>query len=269
MTPAVAPLYKPDNIERPAFHLRYTWTGWPTVGTDFPPQPSKDFFATLTEQWETDGIRYLESSWKPHQIQLTCSVKPTVSPIFFTSRIKGRLQHALRSNKQSVAFSRKVAFRCIGENARQQVERYIAKQVSKEQFIDPRFSSMLERYTRIDPEVRLDEPLATNSGRYWFNLHLVIVTESRTRFTDEPSLEKLSRLCDAIAAKKGHRLSARAVMPDHLHLALGGNIEQSPEEIALAYLNNTAYAFGQNWIWHPGYYVGTFGEYDMGAVRHG
>ena len=57
-------------------------------------------------------------------------------------------------------------------------------------------------------------------------------------------------------------------MPDHLHLALSGDIEQSPEEIAMAYLNNTAYGFGQKLIWRPGYYVGTIGEYDMGAVRH-
>ena len=56
-------------------------------------------------------------------------------------------------------------------------------------------------------------------------------------------------------------------MPDHVHLALRGNIEQSPEEIALAVMNNLAYAFGQNPIWQASYYVATFSEYDMGAVR--
>ena len=56
-------------------------------------------------------------------------------------------------------------------------------------------------------------------------------------------------------------------MPDHLHLALRGNIEQSPEEIALAMMNNLAYGFGQNPIWQSSYYAGTFGDYDMDAVR--
>jgi len=38
-------------------------------------------------------------------------------------------------------------------------------------------------------------------------------------------------------------------MPDHLHIALRGNIAQSPAEIALALMNNTAFAMGQNAIW--------------------
>jgi REP element-mobilizing transposase RayT len=41
----------------------------------------------------------------------------------------------------------------------------------------------------------------------------------------------------------------------------------SPEEIALGFMNYLAHAFGQKPIWQAGYYVGSFGEYDMGAVR--
>jgi REP element-mobilizing transposase RayT len=254
-------------MERPAFQLRYTWTGWPSTGNHFPMRPSEEFFKDLGQRWETDGIRFLECVWSPNHIQLTCSVKPNVSPILFTARIKGRLQHALRATEQSTAFSRKVSFRSIGNNSRKEVEGYIAKQVQKEQFVDPRFSYMLEPFTVAIPQARLDEPMETGSGRYWYNLHLVIVTDSRLRFTDDESLARLSRLCDAIAKKKGHRVSARSVMPDHIHIALGGNIDQSPEEIALAYMNNTAYGFGQKSIWRPSYYIGSFGEYDMGAVR--
>ena len=35
----------------------------------------------------------------------------------------------------------------------------------------------------------------------------------------------------------------------------------------MAMMNNPAYAFGENPIWQSGYYAGTFGDYDMGAVR--
>jgi REP element-mobilizing transposase RayT len=56
-------------------------------------------------------------------------------------------------------------------------------------------------------------------------------------------------------------------MPDHVHMALRGNINESPEEIALAIMNNTAYAMGQNSIWQRGFYVGTFSEYDVRALR--
>ncbi len=63
-------------------------------------------------------------------------------------------------------------------------------------------------------------------------------------------------------------MSTFAVMPDHLHLALAP-VDQSPEEVALAFLNNLAHVLGQRMWWQPGYYVGTFGEYGMAAVRAG
>ena len=46
-----------------------------------------------------------------------------------------------------------------------------------------------------------------------------------------------------------------------------GDIEQPPQEIALAFQNNLAYALGQVRHWLPTFYVGTFGEYDMWAIR--
>ncbi len=49
---------------------------------------------------------------------------------------------------------------------------------------------------------------------------------------------------------------------------LRGAIEHSPQDIALAFLNNLSYAMGRYALWQYGYYAGTFGEYDMGAVRH-
>ncbi len=56
-------------------------------------------------------------------------------------------------------------------------------------------------------------------------------------------------------------------MPDHVHLALRGDIEHSPYEIALAFQNNLAYLLGQVRFWNEHFYVGTFSEYDMGAIR--
>ena len=264
MTPT--PLYTPRNIDSPAYHLRYAWTGWPSNGA-FPQQPSEEFFTSLESHWEADGIRRLETNWTPQQIQFTCSVKPAVSPIFFVSRIKGRLQHSLRLAGMSVRFSRKVAFRSLGENKREQVEAYIAKQVTNESFVDERFSKFMKGFTVADPSARLLDPTETNSGRYWYNLHVVLVTDSRMRFTDQRSLNRIGETCDKVASKKACRVASRTVMPDHIHLALRGDIQQSPEEIALAFMNNIAFAFGQAAVFRPSYYVGTFGEYDMGAVR--
>ena len=58
-----------------------------------------------------------------------------------------------------------------------------------------------------------------------------------------------------------------AVIPGHVHMAMVGHFEQTPEETALAYQNNLAYALGQKRIWQESYYIGTVGEYAMDAIR--
>jgi hypothetical protein len=186
------PIYNSDNIT-PAYHLRYTWTGWPTAGTGFPPKPPDDLFETLDVAWQSDCLRRIATNWLSERIQFTFSTIPTVSPILFVSRVKGRLQHALRLLGLPVKFSRKVSFRAIGDNHTHDVERYIRSQVDKEQFVDHRYAEMLKRFTISDPEVVLTEASESNSGRYWYNLHVVLVVESRARIRSEAAFSKLDR----------------------------------------------------------------------------
>lgn len=261
------PVYSAKDVVNPAYQLRYTWSGWPSLPEQFPSEPGSAFFRELDSLWELDGIRRLEHKWTPELIQITFSVTPQVSPVLFTSRVKGRLQHALRIAKLPTQFSRKTSLRTIGDNTDDAVREYILRQVDKERFVDPKFEQLLKRYTTLNADVKLDQPTETGSGRYWYNLHLVLVVEKRSRFTDENSLRKIHEGCSLVARKKGHLLAVQSVMPDHVHLALRGNIDQSAEEIALAMMNNLAYFFGQQAIWQPGYYVGTFGQYNMHAIR--
>jgi len=107
----------------------------------------------------------------------------------------------------------------------------------------------------------------SSHGRYWYNLHIVLVVDERNRISDRRTLATIRDGCFRIAAKKGHSIARLALVPDHLHLALRGNIEQSPQEIALSLQNNLAYMLGQVRVWDNGFYAGTFGEYDFGAIR--
>ena len=264
MTPQ--PIYTADNVRSPAYHLRYTWSGWPSDGS-FPASPPDSFWTDLDAAWERDGLRRLTTNWMPTMIQFTFSVRPVVSPVFFAARVKGRLQHALRQAQTPVAFSRKVAVRTIGDNHTAEVEAYVSNQVKKEELADPRFQAFLQSLVLTNTDVDLSRPSESLSGRYWYNLHLVLVVGGRYRIGDHQRLTTLREWCPRIAAKKGHGLSRLAILPDHMHMSLRGTIEQTPEEIALAYMNNLAYAVGQMAIWEFGYYVGSFSEYDMGAVR--
>jgi REP element-mobilizing transposase RayT len=260
------PLYSPLHLRPPAYHLRYTWSGWASL-SKFPELPPSAFWESLHAAWEKDGLRKLEQKWSSDLIQFTFSVKPQVSPVIFAARVKGRLQHALRQAGLATEFSRKVAVGTIGDNHRADVESYIERQVEKEPFADPRFKETLRQFTVADPSVDLAAATLTNSGRYWYNLHLVLVVEQRYRIADAEVLATIRDWSFKIAAAKEHGISRLSVMPDHLHASLRGNIAHSPEDVALAFLNNLAFALGQKPIWEPCYYAGTFGEYDMGAVR--
>jgi len=93
------------------------------------------------------------------------------------------------------------------------------------------------------------------------------VTCDRYRIDAGRTARIISEVCRSVAAKKEYGLSAVSMMPDHLHLALQGVPEESPEEIALCFQNNLAWKLGQKRIWEANYYAGTTGEYTMQAVR--
>jgi REP element-mobilizing transposase RayT len=147
------------------------------------------------------------------------------------------------------------------------VEAYIRNQVPNESLADERFRQLLTSFTVVDPHVDLSAPTESNSGRYWYNLHLVLVVSERYRIGETATLAKVRDTALRVCVKKGHAASTLAVLPDHLHFAVRGAIEQSPEEIALSLLNNLAHVLDRRPWWEAGYYAGTFGEYGMAAVR--
>lgn len=262
----LTPLYTGQDVQ-PAYQLRYSWTSW-CRGEAFPSRLDQDLLESISPLWETDGFRVLESKLAPKQIQITFSAKPHVSPVLLASRAKGRLQYALRQHGEPTSsFRRNCSVRSIGENRTSDIETYLKNQVEAEQFIDPRFASMMEAFTVRNYQIDLTEPTSSARALYWYNLHLVFVAVERYRIVDVHQLSTIRDTCFRIAAKKGYKLAIASVMPDHVHLALRGTPEVSPREIALAFQNNLAYALGQISIWKETFYAGTFGEYSMRAVR--
>ncbi len=152
---APQPIYRPGNLHGVAYELRYSWHGWPSGRASFPHPPPDPDFERLCARWESDGLRLLERRWKPALLQFTFSVQPHVSPVFFTARVKGRLQHALHHAGTPAKFSRKVGFRTIGNNRRTEVESYVRKQVEKEPVADERFKELLRQFTVVDHAVDL------------------------------------------------------------------------------------------------------------------
>ncbi|MBI3987785.1 MAG: transposase [Lentisphaerae bacterium] len=285
----------------PAHDLHFSWAGWPSVGA-LPAEPPNAFFLDLAEAWRADGLTLESRAWTPRSVQLTFAASPDVTPVLLSARAKGRLQHALRRRERDhdtlasgtqkgdprvlvarvnevdcerrgvgeaapggALFSRKVSVRSLGHNITSTVERYVREQQVRADLADPRYRDMLARQSFHDGDVELAEASETRSGRYWYNLHLVLVVAGRWRMGAEALLARVRETAQATAAGEGCRLKALAIMPDHLHLALRGPVERSPAELALTFQNGTAQAAGCR-LWDDRYYVGTFGEYNLNAV---
>lgn len=262
MTPQ--PLYIPA-LANAAYQLRYSWTGWSSSGRFA--APLTDLIAQAGPLWETDGMRLLEHHCEGDALQLLFDAAPAVSPQFLAARAKGRLDHAARQAGHKLSFSRKLALRSVGENTRRDVEAYIERQVVKERFVDPRFEAAMREFTLQNPGVDFSRPAESARGRYWYNLHVVLVVEGRSRLTDLNVLRQVHDGTLRIAAKKGHLISRLSVMPDHLHAALRPAVDESPLDVVFAYQNNLAYMLTLGRVWTESFYVGTFGEYCMQAIR--
>ncbi len=151
-------------------------------------------------------------------------------------------------------------------NTRSDVEFHIKKQLARAGLVDPNCRESLEACGIYASAIDLSEPTCTSSARYWYNLRVVLVASDRCRMGPDEAYE-IRRVSPAVARKKDYLIRSLSVMPDHIHIALRANPEQSPEEAALAFQNNIAGKLVQIQFWEWNYYVGTFGEYAMHAVH--
>lgn len=259
------PWYRPQ-VENAAYQLRYSWTGWPAEN-NFATQPVR-LIDEVRSLWESDQMRVLEYRWNSELVQILFSASPDVSPVFIAARAKGRLDHALRKSGIDLPFSRKISVRSLGENTLRDLEAYVEQQVSKERFVDPRFVRKMQELIVADGQTDLSKPTESAHGRYWYNLHLVLVVEHRAPIASHALLVEVREAFLKVAKSKGHCVSRLAVMPDHLHAVLRGKPTESPLDLIFSYQNNLAYLTRQPQLWSPGFYVGTIGDYSMQAVRN-
>ncbi|MEZ6090787.1 MAG: transposase [Pirellulaceae bacterium] len=198
--------------------------------------------------WKADQLRMLKHRIDGSLVQFVFAAKPSVSPTFL-ARVPRGDWIMLRHSGTAIKFSRKVAVRSLGENTARAVSHYIDHQIDNADFADASFARSIGPYTRRFPKINPNQPIEVTRGRYWYCLHLVLVTAERYRFCRVECFKRIYDRCLQIADRKAYRIAAISVMPDHLHLNLVGSVEHSPEQIALAFQNNLAFAFDQTRIW--------------------
>ncbi len=255
------PLYTPTLCHSPAYQLNWSYTlFWREV------PPTDLTLEALQIATEPDGIRILQHEHThPKVSQFLISTRPEIAPKTIAQRVKGRLQHLIRKNVPK-AFQRNYALRSIGSTRRSKLEAYLESQLDHHPNADPTFTERLEALQLSNREVDFESYQETTHARYWHNLHIVLVNECRYREGDLDRLTAMRSMLVKAASKKGHQIGHVAMLPDHLHFLLRASLVESPQNIVLAYMNNLAYAVGQKSIFAPSYFVGTFSEYDLGAI---
>jgi REP element-mobilizing transposase RayT len=258
---AMDPLYCSDNTSS-AYQLNWGLTlFWRNTAV-----PDCVWWDQLVQAAEGDGVRLLKHRRVAKATsQFFVSTKPHVAPSQLIRSVKGRLQYAVR-DRDPKAFQRNYCVRSIGAATRERVEAYVASQLGHHRMADPRVQARLADFQRHYPEVDLSRPRFAAHGQYWYNLHVCFGNDFRVADVCEMTLNKLRGALECTASKYDDRLSRLSILSDHIHLTMNCPIDRSPEAVALSYLNNGAYAYGMKAMFQYGYYVGTFGEYDRGAV---
>ncbi len=256
------PLYTSANC-KPAFELRWSLALFSTCDL----LSSEAWLPDLRKVVEVDGVRILEfqDSHRP-VLHFLLSTQPTIAPPQIVKSVKGRLQHLIRSSSPG-AFRRNFPLSSVGEVRQEVIENYVASQLGHHRMVDDRVQKRLAAFQLGFPEVDLSGPIFSSHGRYLFNLHLVLVHDGRWCEVREDRLMKTRDMILGVAKKKQHRLSRAAILADHVHLTIGCTIEETPEAVVLTYMNNLAYAHGMEPLFCHSYYVGTFGTYDLNAIR--
>lgn len=256
------PIYTPQNC-KPSFKLYWTlalfWRGIPVS--------AEHWLEELKPLTEKDGVRILEYRFKDGAVsQFLVSTSPEVSPGSVVRSVKGRLQHHIRIQVPK-AFKGNYSIKSIGSAKLGAVQGYLDSQLKHHKITDPKVQEKLRKYQVNYPNVDLRLPRYSAHGQFIYNLHLVLVHGGRRRETRDDRLKKSCEMIQRTALKKGHLLSKARLLPDHIHLTLGCDVKESPEDVALGYMNNIAYVHEMKPLFQYSFYVGTFGGYDLGAIR--
>lgn len=259
--PGIAPIYTMENVAF-AFQLRWAMTMF-TDGD----RSTLDSLTSVEVGLESDGIRVLFKRYaEPKILQMTLSTLPHVSPRWIAQRVKGRLWHALSSSSE-FSLTKKYALRSYGTQERARIESYVAGQAAHHPMATDRATNLFKDVNFIDESANLQQPIRLDESLVWFNLHIVIVHADRWRNVNPLLVGNSLKMVRSVCQKYGWRLSRCGIVADHLHLGLGANVSDSPQDVVLKLMNNLAYVHGMKPVYQFSAYVATFGEYDQRALR--
>jgi REP element-mobilizing transposase RayT len=256
------PIYTPANTTA-AYQLN-----WSLSLFLLEPIPTKiPWLDSLKAATEADAVRILEfRQLDTLTIQFFISTQPQVAPSQIVRSVKGRLQYLVK-NLVPKLFHRNYSVLSVGEANNECLDAYVAKQPSRHPMADPRVQQRIESLQFVDEAINLNQPRLSSHGQFLHNLHIVLENREHLNDVSESILTAMRSMTIRCCHQKGHLLARIGLVSNHMHILLGCHVDDSPRHVALALMNNLAYAIGMKAAFEFSFYAGTFGPYDRGAIR--
>jgi len=259
----IQPRYTSNNCSA-AYQLNWSLS---VFGRESLPSPACSI-EQLREAIAKDHLKILEFNHKPPNIvQFFVSSRPHSNPFDIVRLIKGRWQYLERS-EESIEFRRNYRITSVGSANAALLDAYIARQPERHPMADHRVQELLESLQFHDEQVDLTNVRRSSHGEFRYALQVVIESESGWHDVRSSVLNAYRQAIIAGCRKHGLLLSRIGLLSNHVHVLVGPSIEDSPMDVALVLMNNMAFTQGMKPMFRTSFYVGTFGEFDRGAIWH-
>lgn len=257
----IQPRYTSKNCST-AYQLNWSLS---VFGRESLPAPTSSI-EQLRETLAKDQLKILEYRHNPPNIvQFFVSSRPDLNPADIVRLIKGRWQYLMKST-EPIEFRRNYRITSIGSANADVLDTYIERQPTRHVMADNRVQELLASLQFHDTQVDLTLARRSSHGEYRYALQVVIESESGWHDVRENVLNAYRRAIIASCRKYGWLLSRIGLLSNHIHVLVGPSVGDSPMDVALVLMNNMAFTQGMKPMFRTSFYVGTFGEYDRGAV---
>jgi REP element-mobilizing transposase RayT len=259
----IQPRYTFNNCSA-AYQLNWSLS---VFGRESLPSPASSI-EHLCEAIAKDHIKILEFNHKPPNIvQFFVSSRPDLNPAGIVRLIKGRWQYLMRST-EPIQFRRNYRITSIGSAKADVLDAYIDRQPDRHPMADHRVQELLESLQFYESQVDLTNIRRSSHGEFLYALQVVIESESGWHDVRPSVLTAYRQAIIASCHKHGWLLSRIGLLSNHIHVLVGPCIEDTPMDVALVLMNNMVFTQDMKPMFRTSFYLGTFGEYDRGAIWH-
>ena len=193
--------------------------------------------STIREVAEKSNYHVLGLDVDLNIVRALISLRPIDSPKSVTKKVKGNVATALRSYGIRNVWSRGWFVPSNGNISDEVIRNYVANQFDHHRAVPLANPSIMTNCRYHNPD-NASQIRKSSHAAFQYNIHFVFSVRKRIEFLDPFVGQKLVQYWLSVCRKKSWIAWEIEVVWDHAHLLLGIAPGETPEDAALALLNN-------------------------------